>query len=478
MALRIYTTGLEQYAPGGEAFVKSLVIGGPGVGKTRWSSFFPKPFYANCENGLASVADRRVQAADIKTSQDMLDVLVMLKQEGRMPRAQRRFQTFVVDTLDAFQRKVMDEWLQMHPGESSFSGFEAWGYLNAKMDMLMTRLLNLDMNVIVLVHYTDKTITEGSGANAVTHQEYQLQLSGQIKDKVFNDFDLVGWMGTFYAAEGGQRVQKRGLTFRPTPDKPFLKDRLNCTPSFLEVNFNDDDYAQLFASVISRLDDFTDTEEFGEVPPASGIEAPIIEGSVVGPLHGGALPEISPQEMPLAQFDKPTLTKMARELGFKPAGNLIKSELIAAIEKARAERAAEPAPEVASEAPVAETPTPVAEEPTGAPVAAEDVATDLVASTLDGYVNTKTGEIVAPAPEATEAEAIATVTEALGATVVDITEKNQEPKAAAKPNPTAGQKCENCGLGLEDQDQNLVRLAWIKERRKLCNADFEKVRNK
>jgi hypothetical protein len=56
MALLIQTTGLEDYAPGGTARVKVLNIGGPGAGKTRFSSFFPAPIFADCERGLASVA--------------------------------------------------------------------------------------------------------------------------------------------------------------------------------------------------------------------------------------------------------------------------------------------------------------------------------------------------------------------------------------------------------------------------------------
>lgn len=157
--MKIQTTGLDQYAPGGSAKVKTMVIGGPGAGKTRWSSFFPKPIYADCEGGLASVADRSVPYVAINDSHDMLDLLDFLKKESKKAEGDRDYETVVIDTLDAFQRKVKDEWLRDNPTASSFSGYDAWGYLDAKMQMLMTRLLNLPMNVVVLVHYSDKTLS-------------------------------------------------------------------------------------------------------------------------------------------------------------------------------------------------------------------------------------------------------------------------------------------------------------------------------
>src|SRR3954463_15940094 len=102
MALKIRTTGLEQYAPGGTARLKMLCIGGPGAGKTRNAAFWPKPFYLSCEAGLASVADQKVPYVEINTSSDMLDALDYLKNESNKPEQFRSVGTVVVDTLDAF----------------------------------------------------------------------------------------------------------------------------------------------------------------------------------------------------------------------------------------------------------------------------------------------------------------------------------------------------------------------------------------
>lgn len=162
--------------------------------------------------------------AEIKTSTDMLDFLAHLKSLERTPKKDRQFQTVVVDTLDAFQRAVKDEWM-LQTKSQSFKGYEAWGYLDSVMQKLMTRLLNLDYNVLVLAHYKEKTVKDGDSET----RELMLQLQGDIKDTAYNDFDLVGWLGTYWEAEEGVRVQKRGLTFDTSPDRPFLKESaLSC----------------------------------------------------------------------------------------------------------------------------------------------------------------------------------------------------------------------------------------------------------
>lgn len=470
MGLRIQTTGLEQYTPGGKANVKALIIGGPGVGKTRWSSYFPRPIYADCEGGLASVADRQVQFAKISSSKEMLDLLVELDSECKKPKAERHWDTIIIDTLDAFSRKVQDEWLLRNPGESTFRGYDAWDYLQAKLQMLLTRLLNLDMNVIVLVHYMDKMITEGTGNDQVQRREYQLQLQGKVKDQVFNDFDLVGWMDTYYAAEGGKRVQKRSLTFKPAPDKQFLKDRLNATPDKLEVNFDETDYTNLFSSIASRLGDFVESKDFGEIPSSDGVEV-VAAGAVLDLPDGGALPPITPQEIPLMSHDKPTLMKMARDLGLKPPANLLKSELVdlidatvkavpetIAVEEAIAVEAPVEVVEVVVEAEteVVETEIPVVDSPS-----LEEVP--------DGTINEETGEFVEETPSM--GEAIENVQSTIGAEVLDIV-KEPEPVVVEPVKKIA--ICEVCGTDLtKEPSQDHVTLAWIKTRKRLCNKDWE-----
>jgi hypothetical protein len=210
------------------------------------SSYWPKPIYLDCENGRGSLADRNMPYVEIKNSKDMLDALEYLKSLERTPKAQRQFQTVVVDTADSFQRVVKDEWVQQTKAQS-FTGYDAWGYLDTKMQLLFTRLLNLDYNVIVLVHYKDKEHKDGDNT-----REFALQLQGRSRTRSSTTSAWSAGSAPTGLPARRAAVQKRGLTFQPTPDKPFLKDRFNVTPKWLEINFSDADYQQLFEAFFNR----------------------------------------------------------------------------------------------------------------------------------------------------------------------------------------------------------------------------------
>ncbi len=472
----IQTTGLEDYAPGGKARVKVLVIGGPGAGKTRWASYFPKPFYLNCEGGLASVADRKMPYVNVNTSQDMLDGLAFLKQECQQPVENRSYDTVVVDTLDAFQRKVKDEWL-VKEKKQVFTGWDAWGYMNSKMQMLMTRLLNLDMNILVLVHYKDKIIDEV--------RTISLQVQGDVADTVYNDFDLVAWMGTFWEPVDGERVQKRGLTFKPTPERPFLKDRLHVTPDWMEVQFADTDYTHLFDAIQSRVEDMDAGEVIGEItstgpdgPPGPFVVPP-------GAIGSGALPPKDTRELTFAQMDKTTLLQRARDArltttvdGSLIKGNTTKSELIAALE-AHTKPALPPFPAP----PVPEIPPLPAAEP--AAVANPRRTTAPATKTVpEGIVDIRTGELLDPEPvhPLTPEEAEKTLHDVLGAVPVQTVDLPEPPAPELEPapQPTAvveTKVCETCAKDLTNENPDFVKLSWIKFRKLLCETCYMALKN-
>ena len=491
--LQIKTTGVEDYLDG-SANIKALIIGGPGAGKTRMSSYWPKPIFLDCENGRGSLADRNMPYAEIKTSKDMLDALEYLKSQERVPKVERQFQTVVIDTVDSFQRLVKDEWVQQTKS-ASFTGYDAWGYLDTKMQMLFARLLNLDFNVLVLVHYKDKTFKDGE--NQV--REFTLQLQGAISDIIFNDFGLVGWLGTYWAASGEGRVQKRGLTFQPTPDKPFLKDRFNVTPKWMEIEFSDNDYHQIFEAFFNRpeFEDFAEAEVVGEIPDAAKSLA-ASSGPVAKPVEGGPLPPADPiaaPELPLEKQTKEQLVEVAKGLGLTVKGNLLKSEILKLIKDHKAKP--EPEPEAKPTEQAEDLHTPMAlTKPTEKAAEPVDPTPTPSENSSDGSTPTQQNADVTNAslaqssPTATSSAADDEqaqpmdpdeVAKALGAEVI-AEEKHDTPSTQPiTPPPTPAAKsasqgpsaCADCqrDLGPEWADstkKDYIRLSFVKFRRYLC----------
>lgn len=489
MPLQIEKVGLEQYAPGGNARVQMLLIGGPGAGKTRTASFWPKPIYADCERGMASVADRGVHRAPITSSRDMLDLLAHLKLECTKPPNKRNYETLVIDTLDAYQRIVQDEWVQRERAPS-FTGGEAWGYLDGKMQILMRRALNLDMNVVMLVHFEEKSLWGEDEVKTV------IQMQGKMKNQAFNDFDLVGWLGTYWEAnDEGERVKKRGITFEATPSKDFLKDRFHVMPDWVPINFTEADYTQLLDAVLSKIDDFEDTEVTEDVPEydprldtsSTPQGMPVLE-DVGGPLppDGEAIPNLD-------EYKKSELQEMAEKVGVSieddEGKKLLKAELKDALEQhlrdqkaAEAENDAVPpqdsTPEQDAEAAEATTP----EEALAAQGATESDVDDESEDAPEEPEDDDTDD----APEADEAEeADEEGTEPADedqeepeSDDSDETPVEEEAEEADSSESESDDVCAQCGKSLEGENMDYVRLSEIKYRERLCNKDFHERRRK
>ena len=76
MALTVKRVGADEYG----AWIKALIVGDPGAGKTRTASTWPDVLYANCEGGMMSVVDRSSNAIDITSSPQIKELIDTLSQ--------------------------------------------------------------------------------------------------------------------------------------------------------------------------------------------------------------------------------------------------------------------------------------------------------------------------------------------------------------------------------------------------------------
>lgn len=413
MSLVVRTTGVEDYLDGGEARVKCLILGAPGVGKTRSASFWPKPILLDCEDGRMSVADRSLPYVRIESSADMKAMLERINVDSLQPVDKRKYETVIIDTLDSYQRIVTAERLAITKNEG-LTGWADWGYLDGKMQQLVYALQTMKINVVVNLHVKQTKVggdENGDGA----YMEQGPKLKGDMREQIGAEFDLVGYMGTYFEVVPGvtpvERRQMRGIQWHPTPDRPGCKDRSGQLPKFTTVTFTDEDYQQLFWPMKRHAEELSASREVETVATTAPPQP-------VGPLAGGPVgPKVAAPPAPAPAVPVP------------PAAG-VQETPTAVVTPAPA---AAPAPAVPAEAPTPATsarnvpaaPRPDAgASPAPAPAAPAPPAPEPVAEA---------------GPPPTEAEAMATVVGTLGAEVIPSEAPADEPVVTPEPAPVAAQ---------------------------------------
>ena len=313
MPILIKTTGFEQYMNTGRSgsYIKALIMGEHGVGKTPSAASWPKPIIADCENGLASVASRAIPYATIYTSDDMLAVLETCRRDATLPLDKRQFLTFVVDTIDSYQRRLIQQRLKAEQ-KDSMSGWQDWGWLDGKMIQLIEGLLALPMNVVVNMHVKD--VDDGDEDSRMLVKKARLK--GDFKDSVFQDFDLIGLMEASYVQgigdQKGERVQVRNVRWHSEPRFPALRDRFNKLPRFTAVDFTEQDYWRIFNAITEGMDSIPETKVLEEVATAADTEAAPAPADVKGgPVEEPKLPRKATKKAPAKKATKKVAEKKA-----------------------------------------------------------------------------------------------------------------------------------------------------------------------
>lgn len=499
MSLIIKTTSWEDYLdPSGQAYVKALIMGNHGSGKTRSASFWPKPIFADCERGRMSLADREMPYADIRSTADMAALLELLRKEGQKPVGSRRFQTLVIDTFDAYQRIVIQERLRTEKKES-LSGWADWGYLDGKMVQLVEQLLNLPMNIIVNLHVKEVSDGGDSDDGEASILVRKARLKGDIKDTIFQDFDLIGQMETSYTAVKGERVLQRQIRWHAEPKFPNLRDRSGKLPRFTTVDFTDQDYWRIFNAITAGIDELPDSTV------VETLETGATDGEIqpAGPDEKGGPVEVPPQP---AKGARKTAAK-------KPPAK--KAEPKVQVEETEPSKAPEPAP--AAEPEVAPTPveTPTKGEDPWAPPAENGKGTAEVPVVLPDDLNmvgeAKALEVVdhahladgtcrknrfgekcgEPGTEGTsdatptaetaveeagaEGDAEALLAEELGAETISAPGARNEGECGYQPE--SYRKFEDapagCGIDLSSENKAKVNLTLLRAKAHLCTGCFD-----
>lgn len=433
MALKVRRAGAADYG----RYVKALIVGDPGAGKTRSASTWPNVLYANVDGGMMSVTDRQPAVVDIASSVELQELLRTLEQDApvREKILGVPVETVCIDTIDHFARILVEERLMDQRKETM--AIQDWGWLADQLRGVVRGFRNLPMHVLLNCHVKTE---EDSDSGKVT---YRPAIQGSMGNEIPGYVDLAVLLTARprTTVKDGKNIREMARVMQTFPDSqhPWIKDRSGKLPMEFAINLEDD---------FKRMDALV----FADLPG----EPPAVEGTGEAP----PAPEAKAAEQPKTTATKAKAApaeKVAEKAAEKPAEA---APAAAAAPAAPAEEAAAP------EAPAAAEAAPAATEPEAAPAEPEAAAAP---TEPEAQPQLDVEAPVAPAPEPEpEPEPEAAATEPAAEETVPADGTPAEPEAAsAKP---AWQTCGSCGGDVESKDQS--DLSFIRFREHLCRKCF------
>jgi hypothetical protein len=137
-------------------YVRILLVGEPGSGKTHFAGTFPSPYFLDCDKGMATLSGKSFPYYSIEYGQEASRVvMMMLAKLNRKESPFNNCQTFVLDSLSALSN-LMEVELAKYPREDASRQSEVMSLPDfrvhrRRMLNMMTSLIRLSekMNVVV-----------------------------------------------------------------------------------------------------------------------------------------------------------------------------------------------------------------------------------------------------------------------------------------------------------------------------------------
>ena len=247
MALTIRRTGRDDYS----RFIKALIVGSPGAGKTLTSSTWRNPLIASAEGGLMSIADRNTPYVEVRDTETLFQLKIMLDQDPatREQHFGFRIDTVVIDTIDEIQKILIRE--RLDEGKKEAMELRDWGWLGEQMRSIIRGFRNLDLNVVLTCHMKESSDSESGRLYFVP------AMQGAIGDELPALVDLALLLKASPMTEivdgEAKRVMALFLQTYPDHQHPWIKDRSGKLPAEFEINFTDD-YQRMYDLIYGQVE--------------------------------------------------------------------------------------------------------------------------------------------------------------------------------------------------------------------------------
>jgi hypothetical protein len=163
-----------------------LIYGESGVGKTVFSSTWPKPVFLDMDKGLSSVR-RKVHRFKIDFWEDLMQALQFLK-SGEHP-----FGTIILDSLNELQALTMRNVIQSNPGirrsYNDLPGIGDYGKMLFDVDNVVRFLRGLPYNIVLTAQVapremeTDPILPQLIGKNSARNVARMVDIVGFLEKK-------------------------------------------------------------------------------------------------------------------------------------------------------------------------------------------------------------------------------------------------------------------------------------------------------
>lgn len=202
-------------------YIKMLIYGKPGVGKTILAASAPAPLLVDIERGTLSlqnedlkkkgVVPEDIDIQPIEIFTQMNNVFEFLKDE------KHDYKTVIIDSLTSLQQKSMDAIMEKESAKDpkknpDLSTQNDWGVNTGQIKKIIRYFRDLPMNVIFTCLAKEWTSDEGL---VLTNPA----ISPSVSDVACAYTDIIGYMFT-----AGKEGETRAILFQPT-ERYFAKDR-------------------------------------------------------------------------------------------------------------------------------------------------------------------------------------------------------------------------------------------------------------
>ena len=197
------------------SYIKALIYGPSGAGKTTFAATAPKPIFASSEKGLMSIRHLAPQFAEINSLQDLKDLYSFLKNE------KHEFETVVIDSITEINDIIKTE---IETRNKRNMQLQDWGILQKEIKDILRKFRDLPMHIIFLAQET----TEKDEEKIV---KYLPSLNGKSATEIAYYMDTVGYC--FIDKLGNRKIGTM-------PNEKYLtKDRTNVIDGGENQNFSE-----------------------------------------------------------------------------------------------------------------------------------------------------------------------------------------------------------------------------------------------